>query len=282
MRLVVLSLCLFACSEPPGGVQCPPATVTMACPPIFQDVTCPTTLPTCPPNDSPLLGAAPRVLIFSRQTFWQHPSNCVAAQNLTVCGMARGWTVNSTSDPSVFTDANLANYDVVVFAVTSGTVFDDDDQRMAFQKFIERGKGFAGTHSASFTEVDWDWFKQLVGATFRDHPPGHLLPAQLMIEDREDASTRQIDAPWVHCEELYTWQVNPVENPAIHVLVSLDENCPAYPDEMRIGHHPISWRHEFDGGRSFYTAIGHHQNAYYEPAVLSHVLAGIEWAGGAR
>ena len=230
----------------------------------------------------PLPGAAPRVLLFTRQTFWQHPSNCVAAQNLAYCGMMRGWTVTTSDDPSVFTPDNLANYDVVVFSVTSGTVFDTDAQRMAFQAFIEHGKGFAGIHSASYTEIDWDWFRQLVGATFADHPAPEMLPGELLIEDRADVTTRHIGLPWVRCEELYTWTVNPMTNPNLHVLVSLNEHCPLYPVNLQLGRHPLSWRQTFDGGRSFYTELGHHQTAYYEREILSHQLTGIEWAAGAR
>ena len=279
-RLVTV-ICLLGCSEPLGGTACPPASLSMPCPTRIEPVTCPTTPPSCPQPEL-LVGPPPRVLIFTRQTTWMHPSNCVAAQNLAFCGMARGWNVTTTDDPSFFTADNLANYDVVVFSVTSGAVFDNDDQRMAFQSFIEHGKGFAGIHSASYTEIDWPWFRNLVGATFRDHPVPDMLPGELLIEDRHDVSTRLLPAPWVHCEELYTFTANPADNPNLHVLVSLNENCPAYPDNMRLGHHPLSWRQSYDGGRSFYSALGHHQAAYAEPEILTHLLAGIEWAAGAR
>jgi type 1 glutamine amidotransferase len=46
--------------------------------------------------------------------------------------------------------------------------------------------------------------------------------------------------------------------------------------------HPISWCHEFDGGRSWYTGMGHAASAFTdEPLFLQHLLGGIRWAAGA-
>jgi hypothetical protein len=42
--------------------------------------------------------------------------------------------------------------------------------------------------------------------------------------------------------------------------------------------HPLSWYHNYDGGRSFYTALGHLPSVFSEPAFLNHLYAGILWA----
>ena len=44
--------------------------------------------------------------------------------------------------------------------------------------------------------------------------------------------------------------------------------------------HPIAWSHSYDGGRAWYTAGGHTDEAWSEPLFLAHVLGGIEWAAG--
>ena len=44
--------------------------------------------------------------------------------------------------------------------------------------------------------------------------------------------------------------------------------------------HPISWCKKFDGGRSFYTGLGHTQASYAEAGIRSHIAAGIEIAAG--
>src|SRR4029453_6709484 len=44
--------------------------------------------------------------------------------------------------------------------------------------------------------------------------------------------------------------------------------------------HPISWYHEYDGGRAWYTAMGHTTESYSDPLFLRHVSGGIRWAAG--
>ena len=61
----------------------------------------------------------------------------------------------------------------------------------------------------------------------------------------------------------------------------LDEtSLPAdYPDAGRTGAHPVAWRQTFQGGRSFYTALGHTGESYADDLFLATVALGVEWAG---
>ena len=44
--------------------------------------------------------------------------------------------------------------------------------------------------------------------------------------------------------------------------------------------HPIMWQHVYDGGRSWYTAMGHTISSYSVPLFRSMLLGGILWAAG--
>lgn len=44
------------------------------------------------------------------------------------------------------------------------------------------------------------------------------------------------------------------------------------------GVHPIAWYHECDGGRAWYTGLGHTDETYSEQAFLDHLAGGILWA----
>jgi uncharacterized protein len=46
--------------------------------------------------------------------------------------------------------------------------------------------------------------------------------------------------------------------------------------------HPASWYHCFDGGRSFFTAWGHHPESYEETIFLEHLKQGIVWAANEK
>ena len=42
----------------------------------------------------------------------------------------------------------------------------------------------------------------------------------------------------------------------------------------------MAWYHEYDGGRAFYTALGHTEESYSEENFLKHLLGGIQYAIG--
>jgi hypothetical protein len=41
---------------------------------------------------------------------------------------------------------------------------------------------------------------------------------------------------------------------------------------------PVAWCHEFEGGRAFYTALGHPEESFNEENFQKHLTGGIEWA----
>jgi cytochrome c len=213
-------------------------------------------------------------LIFSKTTGYRHDSipNGIAA--ISELGAANGFSVDATEDSSFFTDDNLANYQVVIFLSTTGTIL-DEKQKGAFQRFVENGNGYVGIHSATDTEYDWAWYGQLVGAYFRSHPS--IQPALIQIEDPDHPSTAPLTQPWPRTDEWYNFRSNP--RGSVHVLATMDES--SY-DGGDMGDHPIAWCHEVaGGGRSWYTALGHTVESYSEPLFRQHLLGGIMTAAGA-
>lgn len=228
-------------------------------------------------------------LIFSKTAAFRH-TECIPQGTVAIAQMAarRGFEVDATENAAAFTDENLADYDVVIFLCTTGDVL-NAAQQSAFERYIRAGGGYAGIHSASDTEYDWAWYGGLVGAYFRDHP-GSVNPqfqvATMIVEDRHTAATRRLGRTWTREEEWYNFRTNPRDN--VHVLLSVDESTydprgysvPGGSPGM--GDHPISWCQPYDGGRAFYTALGHKGVYWEEPLLLSHVLGGIEMAAGAK
>jgi type 1 glutamine amidotransferase len=196
--------------------------------------------------------------------------------------------VDATENPDMFTDANLANYDVVIWLCTTGDVL-NEAQQAAFERYIRAGHGYVGIHSASDTEYDWAWYGGLVGAYFRDHPGvagvnQQFQTATLNVEDRRTAATYRLPNRWTREEEWYNFRTNP--RGRVHVLLSVDERTydprgySVTGGSAPMGDHPISWCQRYDGGRSFYTALGHKAAYWKEPALLAHVQGGIEMAAG--
>lgn len=215
----------------------------------------------------------PRVLIFSRTVGFRHVSIADGQAALLRIARERGWEATATEDAATFSHAALAGFNVVVFLNTSGDVL-NSVQEAAFERFIRAGKGFVGIHAASDTEYDWEWYGALVGAYFKSHPA--VQRATLRVEGAAHPLNERVPSPWVRTDEWYSFLQNP--RGSVRVLLTIDEASYAVDGHAMGADHPLAWFHEYDGGRAFYTALGHTQESYAEAAFLAHLTAGIEWA----
>lgn len=219
-----------------------------------------------------------KVLVFSKTTGFRHdsiPNGVAAIQKL---GQENGFAVDATEDATQFNDANLAKYQSVVFVSTTGDPLDQQSEKDAFQRYIEHGGGFVGIHAASDSGYDWAWYGGLVGAYFQNHPA--IQQATVNVAGQGTAATRGLPNRWVRTDEWYNFRANPRAN--VRVLATLDERTYSQAGSTPMGaDHPIAWCHPYDGGRSFYTELGHTKESYTEPLYLSHLLGGIKMAAGA-
>jgi type 1 glutamine amidotransferase len=219
-------------------------------------------------------GSHPCVLLFSKTSGFRHDSIPNAIASLMDAGAARRWRVKATEDAAIFQDASLEPFDVIVFLLTSGDVL-NEAQQAAFETWLRKGRGWFGVHSASDTEYDWPWYGELVGAYFSAHPA--IQPARLRVERPGHLATHALGETWSTTDEWYSFKTNPRNN--VHVLLSLDES--SYDaGSTAMGDHPIAWYHGHNGGRAFYTALGHTAESWSDPAFLEHVTGAIEWAAG--
>ena len=185
-----------------------------------------------------------------------------------------------TENGSDFTDANLEQYEVVIFLSTTGDVL-TPTQQAAFERYIQAGGGYAGIHAASDTEYDWPWYGSLVGAYFNNHPAG-TPTATVKVEDPAHASTAGLPKRWQRTDEWYNFRA---PNPAtarnkLHILASLDETTYT-PGTGSMGvEHPIAWCQDYDGGRSWYTGMGHTEAQLRRARLPKHILGGIQTAAG--
>jgi type 1 glutamine amidotransferase len=214
------------------------------------------------------------ILVFSKTTGFRHDSIPDGIAAIRTLGAEHGFTVDTTEDATTFTDGALARYKAVVFLSTTGDVL-DPEQKAAFERYIRSGGGFAGIHSASDTEYNWPWYGRLVGAYFASHP--QIQQATVHIADPSNPSTKGLPAIWERTDEWYDFRTNP--RGIVHVLATVDEAT--YSGGKMGADHPIAWCHMMEGGRSWYTAMGHTKGSYAEPFFQLHLLGGIESAAGA-
>lgn len=211
------------------------------------------------------------VLLFSKTAGFRHGSIPAGVAAVQLLGREHKFDVLATEDASIFRTDSLAKFNVVVFFNTSGDILDTQQQN-SLQNFIRSGGGFVGIHSASDTEYEWPWYGELVGAYFQDHP--QIQTANVVVVDVTHTSTSHLPGEWTREDEWYNFRANPSDK--VSVLLRVDESTYSG-GSMGIAH-PLAWYHEFDGGRAWYTAMGHTVESYAEALFLKHILGGIQWA----
>jgi type 1 glutamine amidotransferase len=217
---------------------------------------------------------APRVLVFSKTAAFRHGSIPAGVAAVKKLGAENGFDVDATEDAAQFTAENLRRYRAVVFLSTTGDVL-NAEQQAAFEGYIRGGGGWVGVHAATDTEYDWPWYGRLAGAYFDSHP--RVQKATFVTVSKEHPSTDFLPDRFEHTDEFYDFKSM---NPGVRVLLRIDEST--YQGGKNGANHPMAWYHAYDGGRAFYTAVGHTDASFAEPLVLRHLLGGIRWAMGGR
>ena len=207
------------------------------------------------------------------------PSSIVAIQKLS---KEQGFKLDTSTNAGVFTDENLKKYNAVIFSNTNNNVFDTEAQKVAFMRYTQAGGGFVGIHSACGTERQWTWFKQMMGGTFQIH--AEFGEFNVMPADERHPSVAGMPKVWTVKDECYFLKEM---NPTIRVLmVHNSENLRKttklkLPDTfMPLA--PAVWCNEFDGGRQWYTTLGHSNESYADATYLKHLLGGIRWAAAKK
>ncbi len=218
--------------------------------------------------------AKPKVLVMTKTTGFYHASIPKGVEAIQKLGAGNGFEVEVTKDSSLFTDKYLKKFSAIIFLSTTGTLF-NDDQKAAFQKYIRGGGGFVGVHAATDTEYGWPWYNKMVGAWFASHPKQQV--AKLIVKVKEHASTRHLPGVWERKDEWYNFKNI---NPDVKTLITIDEK--SYEGGKNGDFHPMAWYHNFEGGRVFYTGLGHTDESYSEPLFLQHLLGGIQYAMGKK
>ena len=213
----------------------------------------------------------PRVLVFSKTAGFHHNSINQGNAAIQKLGLENNFDVDTTSNADRFVEDSLKNYSAVIFLNTSGDVL-NNYQEADFERYIQAGGGYVGIHSAADSEVDWGWYNRLVGGYFGSEPV--LKMATLSIADKSHPATKGLDDTWEITDEWYTFKklYEPVK-----VLMTVDKSVFNSPEVEKI---PVAWYHDYDGGRSFYTSLGHEEGIYSDPKFLKHLLGGIEYAIG--
>jgi type 1 glutamine amidotransferase len=247
------------------------------------------------PDKAPAKPARPRkVLVYTLAKGYVHDSIPTGAKAIELMGKKTGaYETVISADPAMFEPDKLKDFDAIVMVSTTGELFGPpgkskaplDEQarnerlRTSLREFVARGKGLVGIHAAADSSYQWPEYGKMMGGYFNGHP-------WYKITMRIDDPTNPVNACFHGKEftiedEIYTFRA-PYSRERLHVLTSIDlQNSKITKGKNRKDDdYAVSWLQNYGRGRVFYCSLGHRHETFWNPTVLQHYLAGIQFAIG--
>ncbi|NCF91325.1 MAG: ThuA domain-containing protein [Verrucomicrobiaceae bacterium] len=241
---------------------------------------------------------ARKVLVFSKTAGFRHGSIGVGAVSLTELGKKTGaFEVTHSEDESVFEKDSLSKFDAVIMLNTTGEIFrpkdwpgDKTKQKKAQDRearlkanllaFVREGKGLAGMHSATDTYKKWKEYNDMMGGAFVSHPWHKKVPLK-NLDPTSPVNAAFSTEGFEVTDEIYQFRDDTALRGDRRMLLELDA------DKMDLSKgsrgdrgYPVSWIDTYGRGRVFYCSLGHRDEIFWNPAVLKHYLAGIQYTLG--
>ena len=234
---------------------------------------------------------ARKLLIFTLAKGFVHDSIPLAAQTFTLMGKKTGaYETVVTDDPQAFAPEKLECFDAVLMDSTTGTPLADKALQQSLLAFVKSGKGIAGIHAATDSFGSWADYGEMMGGYFAGHP---FHPITVKIDDPASPINAVFKGQGFDIsDEIYIFRP-PYSREKLHILLSIDYDKskkvqdtvakmvadkkakPRADDD-----YAVSWIHQYGQGRVFYCSLGHVHETYWNPAILSHYLAGVQYALG--
>jgi type 1 glutamine amidotransferase len=274
------------------------------------------------PDSAPAKPARPRkVLVFTLATGYVHSSIPVGAKAFEMLGQKTGaYTAVISSDPAMFEEDNLKQFDAVLLISTTGEGFGlrggefaklpaekqayYERLRKNLLEYVGRGKGLMGIHAAGDSAYEWREYGKLMGGYFLSHPYYDITvklddPTSPINAAFKGTGFKFHDEMYVFREEplsrRYKDKEEPYSRDRLHILLSIDvpnskiKPGPLSAEDKKAGYkeslrkdddYAISWIQKVGSGRVFYCSLGHFDETYFNPVIMQHYLAGLQFALG--
>ncbi len=226
--------------------------------------------------------SARRLLVFTLTKGYRHTSIPIGAEAIKRMGeKTAAYQTEISEDPNSLKPESLKRFDAVLMLSTTGELFDDPAMRQGVLDFVRGGKGWIGIHAATDCFYQWPEYGEMIGGYFDGHPWHEKVG--IKIDDPKHPVNAVFGGnPFEIVDEIYQFKY-PYARSKLHVLTSLDVTRT---DMKKDGIHrtdgdfAVSWVRGYGRGRVFNCSLGHREEIYWNPTVLRHYLAGIQFAFG--
>lgn len=226
--------------------------------------------------------AKPRkLLIFSLAKGFAHSSIPIGGKAFEIMGKKTGaWDSVITTDVSFFAPDKLKEFDAVMMNNTTGKdLIADPALKQSLLDFVKGGHGIGGAHSATDAFYEkWPEYGEMMGGLFVGHPFRRI---SVKLDDPASPLTAMFDGKGFEIsDEIYTFK-DPYSREKLRILLSIDwENANLSKGNRPDNDYALSWIREYGKGRTFYCAFGHEHQIFWNPTILKHYLAGIQYILG--
>ncbi len=226
------------------------------------------------------------VLVFSGTGWYRHPETAAISGWLARLSNDLNMQVDVTESPKDIINL-LDRYKVLVLNNSNELTKLMDQQQLAkIEQWYKEGGGIVALHAALVHQTEWKWFSDLAGCDFNSD--SEFLEARVVVDpDAKDhpavtgfGDSFNYQADWTNHDRVVTGL------PGIQVLLRVDETTfdPVRDlfkqrDGKAMGKdHPIAWTNTLNGGRFFYTELGHDVRSLETPFGRQHIIQAIRWA----
>ena len=176
----------------------------------------------------------------------------------------------------------LKQYDALFLNNTVGPILNAQEVRDGIVRYVKEGGGLIGYHGTGRASLDWTEFPNILGAYSGPHTVS-TEKVVITVEDTKSALTQSFpEKTFEWTDEFFRFPSPPYSRDNLHVLITMKPttvyDCAGCirPD----GDYAVSWIHHYGKGRVFYTVLGHTAADFWNPPILGHFLAGIQYALG--
>lgn len=234
------------------------------------------------------------VLVFTKTAGFRHGSIPSGVECMKQLGTKTGlFTVTHSEDETIFMPESLAKFDAVIMLNSTGEIFKgssagEDVLKKSLVDFVQSGHGLVGMHSAGDTYNDWKEFGDMMGSGFESHPWGSGDTVRIRNLDPSHPLTAAFKGEGLTLkDEIYKFRPGRAQPAQRRMLLALDANGTDLnkDDQNKDGKpdrdfYPIAWLSTYGKGKTFYCSLGHNDEVYWNPVVVQHYLAGIQYALG--
>ena len=246
-----------------------------------------------------------KLLVFSATAGFRHASIATGKVALTELGKKTGaFEAIVSDDLAHFEPDAIGQFDAICFLSTTQDVFSphpqvmkkmsEDEKKAAAERsarlrkslldFIESGKGFVGIHAATDTLYNMPEYGRMIGGYFNGHPWNAGAQVQIDVEKgmEKHPLAAMFEGQSLNFKEEIYQHKDPYSSKKQQILLRLNVEKSAKVGGMKRedGDYGVAWARHHGKGRVFYCSLGHNHDMYWNDKILSHYLAGIQWAMG--